>query len=193
MTKARIHLQIDEKQKVAVVEKSKALGKGQSEWISEAIDEKLGHHSTDQENARLKEQLDCERQMLEIERARCRKWKSDYLESQESVKTITVNHKASTDAMIENLNRKLYRAKKALNQVASHLGVSGTSEHYEQVADHCKHRIDELEQKLLDANTQASDQSGKVLMLLGRNWFQRLFNLIPWTEEESESDQTAEA
>lgn len=252
MAKARLNVRIDETQKAQVVDASTAASKKLSEWVSEAIAEKLGLRDTDQENDDLKERLDCTQRMVEMVRNQREKWKSDFRESKENLQTArqalaklkestdnahealmaefnrvdterdmwmekSSEHegkalgltreleeskeeltklKESTDATIADLNRRLNKeseslksVRDALSQIVSYLGAPNTVD----TVDHCKQRIDELEQKILTANSNASDQSSKVIMLLDRNWFQRLFNLIPWRDEEpsEETEQHA--
>ena len=89
----------------------------------------------------------------------------------------------------ESLKKEGAKATENLKQIASHLGVPDT-------APHCKQRIDELQASIEDKKrernhfkAQAEEAQSKLNVcdekltrLLTRNWWERLWNILPWAE-----------
>lgn len=90
----------------------------------------------------------------------------------------------------ESLKKERDTFKEHLKQIASHLGVPDTVEH-------CKKRIDELQESIEnrkrerncfkaqaeEAQSKLNVCDEKLTLLLTRNWWERLWNTLPWIEE----------
>lgn len=89
----------------------------------------------------------------------------------------------------ESLKKERSTFRENLKQIASHLGVPDT-------VAHCKQRIDELQESIENKKTERNrfkaqleevkskfdTCSEKLTLLLARNWWDRLWNKLPWVE-----------
>ena len=94
------------------------------------------------------------------------------------------------DAQVKSLKKERNTFKENLKQIASHLGVPDT-------VKHCKQRIDEIQESIEnkkrernrfkaqaeEAQSKLNVCDEKLTLLLTRNWWERLWNLLPWIEE----------
>ena len=107
-------------------------------------------------------------------------------ERAESLKAEVTRH----SHRVECLRSERNTFKESLKQIASHLGVPDT-------VKHCKQRIDELQESIEskkrernrfkaqaeEAQSKLNICDEKLTLLLTRNWWERLWNVLPWIKK----------
>ena len=209
MAKERISSDIDRQLRMATDAKANALGISRAKLIEIALKSELGKFNVHKENKRLTEaRTRAEEETAEL-RQQLTTAESDHkdmlcrLEREKTQLTAQRDEfekllHAETDAYnkcyerAESLKKERATAQENLKQVASHLGVPDT-------AEHCTQRIDELQASIENRKKErdtfkakfekvseaCSTCSEKLRLLQNRNWWDRLWNKIPWVTEVS--------
>ena len=100
------------------------------------------------------------------------------------------------DEQVKSLKKERDTSNANLKQIASHLGVPDTVASQKSPVKPCKQRIDELQASIEDKKrernhfkAQAEEAQSKLnvcdeklTLLLTRNWWERLWNTLPWIE-----------
>jgi len=189
MRRKRVYSDIEQSLSEEAEAKAKKIGISRAELIEIALKSELGRFNVHKENKRLTEQA-AEHQTtydrLEREKTELTEQRDEF-EKLLHAETDVCNQ---YDEQVKSLKKKLAKAEENLKQIASHLGVPDT-------VKHCKQRIDDLQAYIEDkrkernrfkaqaeeAKTKLDTCSEKLTRLLERNWWQRLWNISPWTEK----------
>lgn len=207
MTKERVSSDVDRELRIEADKKANELGISRAKLIELALKSELGLFNVHKQNKRLTEAKNKAEQETEAFRQRlttveaehkdtCHRLGREKTELTEQRDEFEKLLHAETDVcnrydeQVKSLKKQLAKAGENLKQIASHLGVPDTVEH-------CKQRIDELEGSIKDktkerdcfktkfedseSNYRTCDE--KLTLLLERNWWQRLWNISPWTEK----------
>ena len=187
-TLRRVSSDIDRKLRIEADKKANKLGISRAKLIEIALKSELGRFNVHKENKRLTEQA-AEHQTtydrLEREKTELTEQRDEF-EKLLHAETDVCN---KYDEQVKSLKKKFAKAEENLKQIASHLGVPDT-------VKHCKQRIDELQASIEDkrkernrfktkfekAESDYRTCSEKFTLLLTRNWWDRLWNTMPWVE-----------
>lgn len=196
-SKKRISSDIDKNLATALDAKANELGIPRARLVETALETELGRFNVHKENKRLTERVKtseqetaelrqqltaAERQVTELTKQR------DEFERLLHNETDTCN---KYDEQVKSLKKERAEAVENLKQIASYLGVPDT-------VKHCKQRIDELQEsienrekerdtfkaKFEEAEANCRISSEKVVYLVNRNWWERLWNILPWVKYE---------
>lgn len=188
MKRKRIYSDMDIQLIAEADRRSKKLGISREKLIEIALKSELGRFNVHKENKRLKEQA-AEHQTtydrLEREKTELTEQRDEFERLLHDETDVCNKY----DEQVKSLKKKIAKAEENLKQIASQLGVPDT-------VKHCKQRIDELQASIEDkrkerdcfktkfedseSNYQACDE--KLTRLLTRNWWDRLWNTMPWVE-----------
>ena len=189
MRRKRVYSDIEQSLSEEAEAKAKKIGISRAKLIEIALESELGRFNVHKENKRLTEQA-AEHQTtydrLEREKTELTEQRDEF-EKLLHAETDVCN---KYDEQVKSLKKKFAKAEENLKQIASHLGVPDT-------VKHCKQRIDELQASIEDKKrernhfkAQAEEAQSKLnvcdtklTLLLTRNWWQRLWNTLPWIEE----------
>lgn len=220
MPKERISSDIDKNLRIATDAKANALGISRAKLIEISLKSELGRFNVHKENKRLTEaknnaeqETEALRQQLTTAEAEhkdtCNRLEREKTERTEQRDEFEKLLHAETDVcnrydeQVKSLKKERAKATENLKQIASHLGVPDTVEH-------CKQRIDELEESIEDkkrernhfkaaaeeartqrdtfkekfqeAHTKYLTCSEKLTQLMTRTWWERFWNVLPWVE-----------
>ena len=210
MTKERVSSDVDRKLRIEADAKAEELGISRAKLIEISLKSELGHFNVHKENKRLTEARAKAEQETEVLRQQlttaekqvaehkdlCNRLEREKTKRTEQRDAFEKLLHAETDAYnkcyerAESLKKEHAKAEDTLKQIASHLGVPDT-------VKHCKQRIDELQEsienkrkerdtfkaKFEEAQSNFETCSTKLTLLLTRNWWERLWNTLPWTQK----------
>lgn len=209
MKKVRISCDVNWKLRKRLDAQAKENGVSRAKFIEIAVENKVEGFNVHKENKRLTEArrkseleintLHQKNTTLEKQVAaqkdtcnRLEREKTQLTEQRDEFETLL--HK-ETDAYnkcyarAESLKKERNTFKEHLKQIASHLGVPDT-------VKHCKQRIDELQESIEEkknernrfkaqaeeAQSKLNTCDTKLRQLQRRNWWERLWNTLPWVE-----------
>ena len=210
MKKVRISCDVDWKLRKRLDTQAKENGISRAKFIENAVESKVEGFNVHKENKRLTEArrkaqqeintlhqkiTTLEKQVAE-QKDTCNRVEREKTQLTEQRDEFEKQLHAETDAYnkcyerAESLKKERNTFRENLKQIASHLGVPDTVEH-------CKQRIDELQESIEEkkrernrfkAQTEEAQSkfetcSEKLTLLLTRNWWERLWNILPWTEK----------
>ena len=209
MRKEKVSANIDKNLRKAADAKANQLGISRAKLIEIALESELGRFNVHKENKRLTEAKVRSEQETEALRQQRTTAESEHTETRDRLEReknqLTAQRDEfekllheETDAYnkcyerAESLKKERATAQEHLKQVASHLGVPDT-------AKHCTQRIDELQASIENKEKErdtfkakfekvseaCSTCSEKLTLLQERNWWDRLWNKIPWVTEVS--------
>ena len=205
-TKERVSSDIDRKLRIEADKKANGLCISRAKLIEIALKSELGLFNVHKENKRLTERVKTSEQNIaelqhELNTAEaehkdtCDRLEREKIElTQQRDEFEKLLHEETDvcnryDEQVKSLKKKRDTFKANLKQIASHLGVPDT-------VKHCKQRIDELQASIKDKRrernhfkAQAEEAQSKLnvcdtklTLLLTRNWWERLWNTLPWIE-----------
>ena len=209
MKKVRISCDVDWKLRKRLDAQAKENGISRAKFIEIAVESQVEGFNVHKENKRLTEArrkaeqeintlyqkiTTLEKQVAE-QKDTCNRLEREKEQLTEQRDEFEKQLHAETDAYnkcyerAESLKKERNTFRENLKQIASHLGVPDT-------VAHCKQRIDELqesiEEKKRERNrfkAQAEEAQSKLNVcneklthLLKRNWWERLWNTLPWVE-----------
>ena len=193
MRKERISSDVDRKLRLELDEKANALGISRAKYIEISLKSELGRFNIHKENKRLTEERAQAEQETVALRQQLTSEKTQLTEQRDEFEKLL---HAETDAYnkcherVESLKKERDTFKENLKQIASHLGVPDTVEHCQQRIDELQESIDDKKKERDTFKAKFEDQAEavavseeKVNQLLNRNWWERLWNKMPWITE----------
>lgn len=209
MKKVRISCDVNLKLRKRLDARSKENGISRAQFIEIAVENHVEGFNVHKENKRLTEArrkaeqeintlhqkiTTLEKQVTE-QKDTCNRLEREKTQLTEQRDEFEKQLHAETDAYnkcyerAESLKKERNTFRENLKQIASHLGVPDTVEH-------CKQRIDELQAsienkkrernrfkaQLEEAQSKLNVCDEKLTRLVERNWWERLWNTLPWVE-----------
>ena len=210
MKKVRISCDVNWKLRKRLDAQAKENGISRAKFIEIAIESKVEGFNVHKENKRLtearrKSELEINalqqknttlEKQVAAQKDTCNRLESEKTQLTEQRDEFEKQLHAETDAYnkcyerAESLKKDRDTFQEYLKQIASHLGVPDTVEH-------CKQRIDELQASIENRKTERNRFKAKaeeaesklnvcdekLTRLLTRNWWERLWNSLPWIEK----------
>ena len=210
MKKVRISCDVNWKLRQRVDAQAKEHGISRAKFIEDAVESKVEGFNVHKENKRLTEarrKAELEINMLHekittfekqiaAQKDTCNRLeheKTQLTEQRDEFEKLLHDETDTCnkyDERVKSLKKERDTFKENLKQIASHLGVPDTVEH-------CKQRIDELQESIenkkkerdcFKAKSEEAESNyrvcrDKVDLLLQRNWWERLWNKMPWMNE----------
>lgn len=204
MAKERVSSDIDRKLRIEADAKANELGISRAKFIEIALKSELGLFNVHKENKRLTERVQTSAQEtaeLQHQLTTAEAEHKDTCNRLEREKTELIEQRDEDvcnryDEQVKSLKKERDTSNTNLKQIASHLGVPDTVKSQKSPVKHCKQRIDELHESIEDKKrernhfkAQAEEAQSKLnvcdeklTLLLTRNWWERLWNTLPWIE-----------
>ena len=201
MRRKRVYSDIEQSLSEDAEAKAKKIGISQAKLIEIALKSELGRFNVHKENKRLTEaraSAENETEELRQQLATAEAEHKDTCERLEREKAALICNRY--DEQVKSLKKESDTFKAYLKQIASHLGVPDTPQH-------CTQRIDELQAsienrvkerdcfkaKFEESESNCRTCNDRLTRLLTRNWWDRLWNVLPWiTETSLPTDETIE-
>lgn len=200
MTKKRVSTDIDRKLRSDLDEKAKALEISRAKLIESAIKSELGRFNLHKENRRLTEskaKLEDKISELEVEVNRLESEKSQLaIKHIDRIREIAVA--LGVPDTIGHIKQRIEELKKQCQQLGSektqlteqrdefehllHAETDSYNKCYER-AESLKKERDTFKARWETSQEELSVAGGKLNLLLTRNWWERLRNILPWIEK----------
>ena len=208
MTKERISSDVDRKLRIELDAKANALGISRAKLIEISLNSELGHFNVHKENKRLTEarakaeeeteELRQQRITAEQEhKNRCHQFAREKTQLTEQRDEFEKLLHAETDAY-----NKCYERAKSLKKERDTLKekvqiaekqLATDEQRYQSASDGLRKQRDTFKTRFEDAESNYRACSEKLTRLLTRNWWERLWNQLPWiTEISLPTDETIE-
>ena len=208
MRKERISSDVERKLRLELDEKANALGISRAKLIEISLKSELGHFNIHKENKRLteartkaEEETEGLRQQLttaeQEHKNRCNQFECEKTELTEQRDEFEKLLHAETDAYnkcyerAESLKKERDTLRKKVQIAEKQLATD--EQRYQSASDGLRKQRDTFKTRFEDAESNYRACSEKLTRLLTRNWWERLWNKLPWiTEISLPTDETIE-
>ena len=208
MTKERISSDVDRKLRIELDAKANALGISRAKLIEISLKSELGHFNVHKENKRLtearvkaEEETEALRQQLttteQEHKNRCNQFECEKTQLTEQRDEFEKLLHAETDAYnkcherAESLKKERNTLKEKVQIAEKQLATD--EQRYQSVSDGLRKQRDTFKTKFEEAESNYRACGEKLRLLMTRNWWDRLWNKLPWiTEISLPTDETIE-
>ena len=208
MRKERISSDVERKLRLELDEKANALGISRAKLIEISLKSELGHFNVHKENKRLtearvkaEEETEALRQQLttteQEHKNRCNQFECEKTQLTEQRDEFEKLLHAETDAYnkcherAESLKKERNTLKEKVQIAEKQLATD--EQRYQSVSDGLRKQRDTFKTKFEEAESNYRACGEKLRLLMTRNWWDRLWNKLPWiTEISLPTDETIE-
>ena len=208
MTKERVSSDVERKLRIELDEKANAIGISRAKLIEISLKSELGHFNIHKENKRLteartkaEEETEELRQQLttaeQEHKNRCNQFEREKTQLTEQRDEFEKLLHAETDAYnkcyerAESLKKERNTLKEKVQIAEKQLATD--EQRYQSASDGLRKQRDTFKTRFEDTESNYRACSEKLTLLLTRNWWERLWNKLPWiTEISLPTDETIE-